>query len=314
MKERRCQLDDLELLELTSDCWRATLVPASGGNLIGLLHRPSGLEILRSPRSAAELRAHPECFGTPLLLPPNRIADGCFRFNGRLCRLPVNEPATGSHLHGLMLRRTWRLKNAAGDTAAVVCDFGRSDAEYSGWPYEFHLEMRYRLTPEALEHTLTVENRGAEAMPLGVGFHTTFLLPPEESATVEVPHGAGCWEVHPVRRLPTGSRRPWTPDELELLDGRRPAHSRAIACHFPLDSSRTATIRRKGWRINYRFDPQYRHLACWNSGGGQDFFCIEPMSWMTNAPNLQLPPAVSGFAVLEAGESRTFVAAYSVSK
>ncbi len=314
MQERRRQLDDLELLELTSDCWRATLAPASGGNLIGLLHRPSGLEILRPPRNSAELRTNPQCHGTPLLLPPNRIADGCFRFNGRLCRLPVNEPATGSHLHGLMLGRPWRLDAMSGDTVTLACDFTRGEPEFAGWPYEFHLEMRYRLAPETLEHTLTVENRGSGAMPLGVGFHTTFLLPPEESATVQVPHQDSCWEVHPVRRLPTGGRRPWAPDELDLLDGRIPAHSRAIACHFPLGTGHAAVVLRRGWRISYRFDLQYRHLACWNGGGGREFFCIEPMSWMTNAPNLQLPPAVSGFAALNAGESRTFVSAYSVSR
>ena len=35
-------------------------------------------------------------------------------------------------------------------------------------------------------------------------------------------------------------------------------------------------------------------------------FCIEPMSWMTDAPNLPLPAPVSGFSLLPPESGRTF--------
>lgn len=295
-----------ELLAVETPEWSGVIDLTSGGNLIRLRYRPEETEILRSPRSFAELRAKPECFGTPLLLPPNRIGGGRFRANGRDYSLPLNEPETDSHLHGLVLGRAWQLQDVDADSVAVSYLFDRQRAEYSGFPHEFRLMMRFRFAPESVEYVLAVENTGSEAMPLGVGFHTAFALPPEESATVTAPHGDGFWEVHPTRRLPTGRLLAWDSETQGVLDGTVAAASVPVAKMFPVDGGHEALIRRKKLRIRYVFDEKYLHLACWNDGGGKDFFCIEPMSWMTNAPNLELPPEISGFSMLEGGKTRTF--------
>ena len=149
-------------------------------------------------------------------------------------------------------------------------------------------------------------------MPLGVGFHTAFLLPCGENVTLSVPRGNGFWEVHPHRRLPTGHLLPWEPGTAALLDGRLSAASCPVASLFPVCGTPDALIRRKKFRIRYVFDQGFHHLACWNGGGGREFFCIEPMSWMTNAPNLPLPPEISGLSFLESGKTRIFRSEFRV--
>ena len=298
--------DGMEFLEYETPEWKASVALSSGGNLIRLRCRRTETEILRFPRTPAELKAHPECFGTPLLLPPNRIADGAFSANGIRYRLPLNDPLTGSHLHGLVLGRPWDLLSVDGENIVAGYEFGPASPEYSGFPHRFRLEMRYCFAPDSVTQLLAVRNAGPDPMPLGVGFHTAFLLPPEEKTTVHVPRGEGRWEVHPVRRLPTGRLVAWENETAALLDGERSADSLPVAVLFPVCGKHEALIRHARCRIRYAFDPQYRHLACWNDGGGKEFFCIEPMSWMTNAPNLPLPSEVSGFSLLKGGGTRTF--------
>lgn len=304
--------EEMEILEYETPEWQASVALSSGGNLIRLRYLPKEVEILRFPRNGAELKARPECYGSPLLLPPNRIADGMFQANHVLYRLPVNERETHSHLHGLVLGRKWTLLSAGEEGIAVGYRFSPRVPEYSGFPHEFQLELRYCFAPEVVTTILSIRNSGRNAMPLGVGVHTTFLLPPEEEPSVAVPRGEGFWEVHPRRRLPTGRLLPWDPGIADLLDGKRSSASLPVAHLFPLRGKREALIRRSRCHIRYRFDEKYAHLACWNQGGTGDFFCIEPMSWMTNAPNLPLPPEISGFSFLEGGKTRIFRSAFRI--
>ncbi|MBO4631899.1 MAG: aldose 1-epimerase, partial [Lentisphaeria bacterium] len=87
---------------LKNDFFQAMLIPEIGGNIVSLHHQESGTRLLREPANVDELRSFPEQFGIPVLFPPNRIANGRFLFEGRECRLPVNEIAMRNHLHGLV--------------------------------------------------------------------------------------------------------------------------------------------------------------------------------------------------------------------
>ena len=87
------QAGGMEFLQYETPEWKALVSLTSGGNLIRLHYTPAAADLLRFPRTPAELESHPECFGTPLLLPPNRIADGCFCANGFRYHLPLNEDA-----------------------------------------------------------------------------------------------------------------------------------------------------------------------------------------------------------------------------
>ncbi len=294
--------------------WRGVIALDSTGNMIRLTHRETGMELFHSPASSAALAEHPAIYGIPLLLPPNRIRDGRFTAGGREYRFPVNEETTNCFLHGLALGRRFELDSVE-ETESVLrfrvsYSYDSARPEFSGFPCEFLVSIVYELSSDGMSHTVSVENRGTVPMPLGVGFHTAFYTPGEERVTVEVPHRPdGAWTVHPERRLPDGTKRAWTALEEAVLSGNRCVEDAAFSGMFQLpEAERRIRIRRKSGTVCYEIDPRYLHLACWNGGGGNGFFCIEPMSWMTDAPNMPLPPEVSGFFLLPPQETRRYSA------
>lgn len=298
--------------------WLGEIALASTGNLIRLHHRPTGMEIFRFPVPEAELADHPAVFGMPLLLPPNRIRDGVFSAGGRIFRFPVNEAATNCFLHGLFLGLPFELTAASECGSSLLFRLSRAftadDVRFSGFPCEFSAEIVYELTSSGLSHRLTIRNRGGESMPLGVGFHTAFCTPESEHVTLDIPRDpSGPWAVHALRRLPSGEKRPWTPAEEALLSGRKSVEGIPVSAMFSLpEAARTVRIHRKNGTVRYELDPLYTHLACWNDGGTKEFFCIEPMSWMTDAPNVPLPDRITGFSMLPPGSARTFTSLLSV--
>lgn len=284
--------------------WSGVIALNSTGNMIRLTHRKTGMEIFRFPDSDTVLMESPAVYGIPLLLPPNRIRDGRFTVGGRTFRFPVNEEATNCFLHGLMLGREFGLKTAEEVDGvlrfAVSSRFDAARPEYSGFPCIFEVEIGYEVRAEDVRHTVCIRNLGTVPMPLGVGFHTAFCVPETERVTIEVPHlPDGAWNVHPLRRLPDGNKRAWSQLEETILAGGESIEGAALSCMFPFpESERCVRIRRKQGTIRYEPDPLFLHAACWNDGGGKGFVCIEPMSWMTDAPNVPLPPEISGFRLL----------------
>ena len=59
--------------------------------------------------------------------------------------------------------------------------------------------------------------------------------------------------------------------------------------------------------LRYVTDEKFQFWYIWNGGGMNNFICLEPVSWMANALNMKLPPALSGVRTLLPGEEITFV-------
>ena len=158
----------------------------------------------RQTRSLEDLKQFPEQFGIPVLFPPNRIADGRFLFEGRECRLPVNETAMHNHLHGLAVGKPWELLSADQNMAEFQFAFSARDPEYAGFPFAFTLRRQIELTPSGLRDRMTVTNHGEWNMPLGLGYHTTSPAPLKMRISTE-DHQIEIGE----RYLPTGRLTEW---------------------------------------------------------------------------------------------------------
>jgi aldose 1-epimerase len=103
-----------------------------------------------------------------LLIPwPNRIADGRYSFGGRDLHLAVDDPSTGSAIHGLTRSMTWSLRGAGADSCALALELQAHD----GYPFHLGLEVTYVLNAAGLNVRLTAVNRGDEACPYGAGAH-----------------------------------------------------------------------------------------------------------------------------------------------
>ena len=303
------------LLVIDHTAWYAEIVLTNNANLIRLRHVPSGLELLRTPPALEELRRTPERYGMPLLFPPGRIVNGRFRWNGQDYSFPLN--SNDSNLHGLLLGHPWTLADKLeldnGLMIAMIYEHGKNQPDFAGFPHEFQLKITYRFTAAGVIQETSVTNLGETAMPFGLGYHTAFRLPfgvysdeAEQRARIMVTTGDGRWEMSPERRVPTGRLLPLAMDERyncgqaagaispgrlypavsQMLDGRK---FRGAIIESPADHA----------RLIYEVSDEYHLWALWNDGGGKGFFCIEPLTWMSNAPSLDLPPETTGLRVLE---------------
>lgn len=301
-----------QVLLVETAIWNAEIVVSNNANLIRLRHEPTGLEILRTLETLAELRRTPECYGMPLLFPPGRIDGGKFRWNGRGYVFPLNEPEKNCNLHGLLRGAPWTLAEAKEDESGVwvkmTLDFGPDHPYYAGFPHEFRLELTYRFTDDAVHQETTVINRGTEAMPFGIGYHTAFRLP-SGPCRIMVTTADQRWEMSDPRRLPTGRLVPLNDKERFNVPGGREVETEAIGMLCPAvtqDGFRGAIITSPAdhAKIIYEIDAGFSQWGLWNDGGGKGFFCIEPLTWLSNAPNLNLPPKTTGLQFLSSGDIR----------
>lgn len=277
--------------------WSALFAPACGGRLIRL--RWNGFDLLRTPATEAELREGLYVYGIPVLLPPNRIDGGTFRFRGRRYQLPLNEPQRNNHLHGLLTTREWELRGNAGGIVTLGCEVEES----AGLGVPFDVEIRYEFSDRVLVQRTVVRNNGNVPMPFGIGFHTVFRTPRRARLTA----AEFRWEVLPPRFLASGKKLPWS--EFHPDDWFDPSRQ-VISCHFPMETKeidgkpfRGALLDYDKLRVRYESGPEFRHWCLWNRDPASGFLCPEPMSSMVNAPNLPLPPAETGFQAIAPQES-----------
>jgi len=318
MPAKSTERDGESVLQVETPFWEAEIVLTVNANMTKLRCRRTGLELLRSPETLEELRKRPERYGIPILFPPNRISGGEFSWNGRTYRLPINEEGRENHIHGLALGMPFALKriheSGEGLLVETSFQFGPEDPRFPGYPHRFLLSMSYAFKEERVVHEVSIRNLSEEPMPLGLGFHTAFRLPfgggEGKGARLMATAGKGYWELSPETRIPTGDLHPWP--ERELFREGRALDGEPLARLFPLEkgelegrafSGAVIESPEDGARLLYEFDDSFKHCAVWNDGGGKGFLCVEPMTWMTDAPKLPLPPLTTGFQSLPPGKS-----------
>jgi aldose 1-epimerase len=103
-----------------------------------------------------------------LLIPwPNRVAGATYRFDGEVFRLPVNEPRTGSAIHGLARAQPWQLADVASASVTLTLDLPPDD----GYPFTLGLSATYSLGDTGLTAHVTATNNGQRSCPYGAGAH-----------------------------------------------------------------------------------------------------------------------------------------------
>jgi len=301
-------------VKVTTEKLEGIVVPGWGSNLISLVWRPTGTALLRTPASAEAYHARTTLHGIPVLFPPSRIENGVFAFQGREYRFPV-DPARGYHIHGVLMRTAWRLSAAettedGGAYVETTVVSEETPAIFEALPHRFTVRLGFRFSADAVEMRFVLESRDELAMPWGLGYHTTFVLPFAGEANGDLSQCSirlrsdKTWALN-ERLLPTG----------ELLDN--PLRE-ALAEGLPLDRvefddcfqaapdapvEATLTDRGAGLSIRYEADKTFTQWVLYNGKGKPDrgFFCPEPLTWVPNAPNVDAPASVTGLQTLEPG-------------
>lgn len=98
---------------------------------------------------------------------PNRLADGCYTWDGEEHRTPLTEPEQANAIHGLVRFSAWRVVDRSSDAITLE----HLLHPQPGYPFALRLQVAYELSTEGLRVTTTAVNEGAVALPYGEGHH-----------------------------------------------------------------------------------------------------------------------------------------------
>lgn len=307
-------------VKLSFNQYSVIILNGRGCNIIEFVDNISGYSFLHFPEDneLSEFISSPQRFGSALLFPPNRIANGHFTKNGitydyNSCNLPSS--------HGILKELPFSVVETQSTTDFEYIKFklsSRETAYFSAFHWDFDCIFEYILSEDGLTQNITFINNGSIPIPFGAGFHTAFRIPFAPDSTADdyniLVTADYQWELDKYS-CPTGAKS--TPDH-DYLNGNVFPLKTSIAEHLhSISHSNTGntsipnfhgaivTNNKNKTRIIYETDPKFAHWMIWNNKASDNYICIEPMSWIINAPNTNLPDSETGFTYLEPGKHWT---------
>lgn len=294
-----------KIIEIRAGDYRAKINCSRGGNCISLRNVRLGAQILREPKDGT--LDNPYLYGMPVLFPVNRISGGSFTFEGRRYRFPINEQATGCHLHGLLHEMPFVVAERGENF--VKCVF---EKPYLEFPHRFRMELTYALSENGLEQTTRITNLSETNMPVLLGFHTTFNVCFLDSARKENIRAFA--EVsQEIQRdmetyLPTGVMLPPDTITTQFQNGSFSPAGKGISRHYRADGLGRMELRdlESGIALVYENSQNFPWRLLY-SGTGEEYICLEPMTCVVNCPNGPFDPAESGFKYLKPNQSEEYI-------
>jgi len=277
----------MDLITLRAGDAAVELAPEVGGSVTRywIERGPVTREWLR-PTPAGALRAgHPYLAAAfPLVPYSNRIRAGRFSFRGRSVVEPLNRPPERHAIHGHGWQARWQPTEVTAATARLEY---RHPA--GAWPWAYHATQRFILTPSELTVELSLSNHSAAPMPAGLGWHPYFPRTPRVTITADV---RAMW-LTDEEKMPTERVAPPAAPFGRGRDNCFVGWSRRVTIDWP----------ELGARLLMRAEPPLDYLVVFTPAR-RPFFCIEPVSHVTDAFNLaEAGRSDSGILVLEPGET-----------
>ena len=204
----------------------------------------------------------------PLLFPlVGETKDKKIKVDGQIFDIPR---------HGFA--RTSRFTLVTAEKAHCIWRLEASEATRRQYPFEFRLDVIYRIEGGALHVTAEVTNRGDRAMPASFGFHPALRWPLPSGAPRKA-HEVVFERDEPaqVRRLANNLLSPIL-HPTPVQDRRLALHdelSRADALIFDRLESRSLVYGAPGHRSLRVSFPGMPHLGIWTKPGA-GYVCIEP--------------------------------------
>ncbi|NHN33591.1 aldose 1-epimerase [Paenibacillus agricola] len=291
---------------LENDVLIVSICPEIGNNVYSIWDKKLQREMLRTPESPAALAEQFVQFGTPILMPPNRIHKGQFQFDGRDYQLDITQPATGNHIHGVVRQQPWKMTQAGeNETGQLfitsVLRLAEDEHVQSQYPHALELEITYTLDGGKLIHSLKATNSGEKLAPFGYGLHTWFLIDGEpDSWKLQLPV-EGIWELDAVN-VPTGKILPLERYEALIEGDSLQGHNMDTVFQIG-DNPCVAILSKDQVQIRYSGSELFKQWVIFTKGEAQDFICLEPYTWVTNAPNIDQPAEVTGLRGIAPGEA-----------
>ncbi|MGD9536895.1 MAG: aldose 1-epimerase [Alphaproteobacteria bacterium] len=283
-----------EMLTLERDGQRAVVAPGHGGALASYSAEIGGgrVDLLRETGAVTPDRSILDFASFPLVPYSSRIRDGRFSFGGRKVQLPLNFGDHPHSIHGHGWQRPWTVVDKGADAVTLAY---RHAADH--WPWAYEARQSIRLDGGGLALELAVVNRADSLMPVGLGFHPYFPRAGEARLSAKV---AAVWrmdgEVMPVAREPL-------PADWKLGDGMALAGRDLDNCFDGWDRSARIEWPKTGVALDLAASEPFGNLVVY-APAGQGFFCVEPVSNITDAFNLAAAGhTATGMRTLEPSET-----------
>ncbi|MBW8785550.1 MAG: aldose 1-epimerase [Novosphingobium sp.] len=260
-------------MDLSAGDYRLVLAPERGGSILRFDWR--GEPLMRPVCGPSVLDV--ACF--PLVPFSNRIAHGRFVAGGREVRLQPNFPGSDHPhpLHGFGWLSAWSV--VSHDAGSAVLEHAHPGGE---WPWSYRARQGFRLEAAGLTIALEVGNRSDTAMPAGLGLHPYFRRDAETRYRGlhrgEWHNTADCLPVRLDER----------PEPIDWWSGR-PVGTHSVDTVYteragPLEIDWPS--RGLGLTI---MPSENLGFTCVYTPANEDFFCVEPVSHMTDAVNRDGP-------------------------
>ncbi|OAB39436.1 galactose mutarotase [Paenibacillus macquariensis subsp. defensor] len=290
---------------LHSNDLQITLLPRLGNNVIAIWDKHEERHILREPdeQDLDFYLLKPYHFGIPLLFPPGRLRNGQFSYDGVDYQFNRNT-AGDNHIHGLHKTQSWCVSDIEEDEdgCSITTEFLSSDD--SQWmaqsPIPLKFQVIFKLQGSRFTQQLKVTNLGEHAFPVGLGFHSWFLLNGQpQDWTLKVPVES-IYELDEAL-IPSGELAPL--GSLKDLNVGLNLAGTNLDTLFRIGEGQPveAVLSHKdGYGLRYVADDRYfKHWVLYTKGEADEFLCIEPYTWLPNAPNLEQGPEFTGLIRLE---------------
>jgi len=263
--------------ELHAGALRLAVRADLGGAVAGLWHGET--PILRSS-APARLASARDSAMFPLVPYSNRLGYRRFRWRGRDHATRANVEGSPHSLHGVGWQRPWRIVSSS--ALEVVLEL-RHEAD-ADWPFAFTARQYLALDTASFSARLQLTNDGAGEQPAGLGWHPYFVRRPRSRMHIEL---SDRWDAD-ATLLPTRKVAQHGIDsDLSHLDfdncfegWRGPARIRDERFSLKLSSSLPYLV---------VYTPTER-----------DYFCVEPVSHVSNAIHMA-EPAAHGLVALAPG-------------
>ena len=265
--------------ELHAGALRLAVRPDLGGCIAGLWHRDT--PILRSTEPALLVNSR-QSGSFPLVPYSNRLGYRRFRWKGHDHTTQANFDDNPHSLHGVGWLRAWEVVS----TSAVEVVLRYRHLADADWPFDFEATQYFTLTPQSLTVQMVVSNTGEQAQPVGLGWHPYFPKRARSRLHIEL---SDRWDSDatqlPVRKV----AQPGIDSDISHLDfdncfegWKGPARIRDEKFSLQLSSSLQLLV---------VYTPQ-----------DKDYFCVEPVSHVSNAIHMA-DPLAHGLRSLAAGET-----------
>ncbi|MBT5794580.1 MAG: aldose 1-epimerase [Deltaproteobacteria bacterium] len=266
-----------KILNLRSGNTLLAIMPEVGGCITRycLKNEEQVLELMRPATQAGLSVKDPLEMGCFPLIPfSNRIKNGRFSFQGKQIKMPPNFPPEIHTIHGQGWKAAWTVREVEENRAVIAYQHFPDE-----WPFPYLARQMFELNGPSLTVTLQITNSGKTAMPAGMGLHPYFVRTPLAAITAKTEK----MRVNDSENMPL---RLQSVQESEYLSQGLIVNQKALDNIFS-GWNREVLISWPEWKAALKISAEAPlDFMVIFTPQDEDYFCVEPVSHVTDAFNL----------------------------